>query len=463
MDIPIQTDRFQISQKVLVNFWLEKFGAPAGLPLCTMILLVACIATPAFANSPTSTKIQDKTSDQSPERIKQLIIRLGDSDHLVRTKSQEQLLKIGEPAVGPLQAVLNFEDSSIAPDNEIRLRATRLLILIQREVRERKLAEFLDGTRDGIELHGWIDFRNLLGNEEQARRLFIKLHEARSDLLRAPLDGKLKTENELHQSIVSEIRLSTNGNAESVVDKLSAVLFAASRKTHWDTDKLASAPSVIASDTKRIHRVLMQPHMIKTINGHSTGAEIKILISHWIDSLQVQSGDTKQSKLAKNYATSISVIDAYQIGDKSELVLKYALDTKLSSHTRSLALATLSRIGTTETIPKLAPLLSDSTVVGTYVLTGPFQASATSKPGSVNKASARSDIRPLLEVQIRDLALAASTILKGSSPDQFGFHPQAMSEGKLVVNQTGFLTDADRGEAIIRWNKHLQQLLEKKK
>lgn len=406
-------------------------------------LVPTCHAQPATPakTQPEQAKASVQTSE-SPAEIADLIAQLGDADHLVRTQSQAELLKIGPPAIAPLQAVLNFEDSTIALDNEIRLRANRLLILIQREVRKRNLAQFLDGQRNEIDLAGWDEFRNVVGDQGTARRLFVKLHKSVTSLLEAPKLGKLETENVLHKTISRKIRLSKTGNAGSVTGNLGAVLFAASLKTKWDPDKEASTPLVPISDTRKIQSVLVQPHMVTTLKSHFAKAEFRALISTWLQSLPYQSDDS-----AKYAATAIKVIDAYQLRDKTELLLQFAIEQKLPANVRSQAIKTLSQTGDANSIPKLVPLLDDKTVVGNYLLARPIP----KLDKTLETASPQPQSQPLLDVQIRDLALAALIILNGNSPVEFGFCPQAWWENKLVINQAGFCTQQERDKAFSRW------------
>ena len=382
---------------------------------------------------------QAQTAPNSDLEIKDLIVRLGDADHLIRTQSEASLLEIGQQAIGPLQAVLNFEDPEIVPDNEIRLRAARLVILIQRESRKRNLAEFLDGKRDDIGLQGWSEFRKLMGSQATARRLFVKLHRSNDSLLNAPKLGKMETENELHKAI-SRVRLSSSGNAESLTGNLGAVLFVASLKTKWAAGKSAEAPLVSLSDTRRIQKVLVKPHMVTTLNSHFAKTEFKSLISNWLDSLPFQSEDS-----AKYASAAIAVIDAYQLENKSEFPLQFAVDEKLSANIRATAIEVLSRIADAKMSAQLLRLHSDQTVVGNYLL------------GRSNKLETKDsnpiETNALMEVQIRDLALATSIILNGSSLEEFGFYPQAFQDNKLVINQAGFFSQQERTKAFSKWEK----------
>lgn len=426
-----------------------KICIPLAL-FCFAILAPACHAQPAASGNPQLER-SGKTTQQPAEpglEIKDLIAQLGDADHLIRTEAEASLLKIGQPAIAPLQAVLNFEDPTIIADNEIRLRATRLVTLIQREVRKRNLAEFLDGQRDEIDLDGWPEFQQVVGNQATARRLFIKLHRSRASLLEAPKLGKLETENELHKTIIGQIRLSDTGNAESVTGNLGAVLFAASLKTKWTPNEPASAPLVSILDTKQIQNVLVQPQMVTTLKSHFAKVEFEKLISSWLDSLPFQS-----DKSAKHVATAIAVIDAYQLLNKSELPLRFAFDQELPSRVRSLAIEILSRTDNTKISSQLLPLLRDETVVGSYLLS---RLVSKLEKNSVT-ASAQPQTQLLMDVQIRDLALATSIILNGSSLADFGFHPQAWQENKLVINQAGFFSQQKRAEAFLKWKKHKPQ------
>ena len=444
---PNDTDRIQLGK-----FRSGRFSASSSLAKWLFVLILVGQQSVSAAPPPQSDHQKSETKQNSQQdggedsksEIKELITQLGAADHLARNESQERLLEIGEPAIAQLQAVLNFEDSTIVLDNEVRLRATRLLVLIRREAHKRKLAEFLDGTSKDIDLDGWADFRKIAGDQAPARKLFIKLHQSRSQLLKAPTLGKLNTENELHKTIGSRLRWSSNGSAESIIGDLGAVLFAASRKTKWDSDSPASAPRVLVTDNKRIQTILVQPQMIATLQSHSAESEFKSLISLWLDSLQ------REPDADKHIATTISVIDAYQLSGKNDLTLRFALDRKLPARLRSSAIEILSHVGSADISPKLVPLLDDSTVVGNHILKHDI---SNEKPNqNADPKPNRDNASELVEVQIRDLALATSIILQDDSPAEFGFHASALNQKKLVMNQAGFLSEKERAAAFSKWN-----------
>jgi len=349
VDFPEQSNRPTDTHSIHIR----KLGSRRLCASCALAIWLIFPILPgqqtAFAVPPLQSDHQKSAAKQNAQQdgqkpsseIKKLITQLGAADHLVRSESQERLLEIGEPAIDALQAVLNFEDTTTVLDNEVRLRATRLLVLILREAHKRKLAEFLDGTIDDIDLDGWSEFRKIAGNQNRSRKLFIKLHQSHPQLFKTPATNKLDTENELHNTITTWLRLSSSGNAESVIGKLGAVLFAASRKTKWEPDAPASTPRVLDSDTRRIQSVLILPQVTSTLQSHSANSEFKSLILHWLDSLQ-QTPDAH-----KHTATTVSVIGAYQLSEKTDLSLQFALDKKLPARIRSSAIEILSHVGTT--------------------------------------------------------------------------------------------------------------------
>jgi len=140
------------------SFSSSNWSASIGLPFVLGIAFL--FGQPAWA-TPTWHSIavvqESETDDKLNERIKSLISQLGDADFIVRNEAEDALAKIGAPATTHLREILTHKDDS-ATDSEIRLRAVRLLIIIEREVIQQNMRDFLKGKSDKIHYPGWPDF-----------------------------------------------------------------------------------------------------------------------------------------------------------------------------------------------------------------------------------------------------------------------------------------------------------------
>jgi len=172
--------------------------------------------------------------------------------------------------------------------------------------------------------------------------------------------------------------------------------------------------------------------MVAAINNHSAKKILRRLIANWLNSIEDNSPVMAVVKM--------KVIDSYSLRENAELTLKLALDKTLPTSTRSLAVEILSRIANQKIVNDLKPLLSDKALVGKYL---PIP--------SDNKDSTTKKTKQLLEVQMRDLALATTIVLRQKKLEDFGFLPTAYDGKKLIANQAGFFSDKDRTAALLKW------------
>jgi len=402
------------------------------LPLAVSLYALGSISFAIEGNSLFSIQFSIQSTDRSPEKIKQLILQLGDPDYSVRNAAEQELLAIGEPAIAPLRQTLTYEDETNVPDSEIRLRAIRLLILVEREVHANMIRDFVDGKSENISLDGWDEFSGIVGEQKSSRQLFVKTHQSRPEIFKAIAKGKNAVENEVHQAITRRLRVTGSTNANTVIGTLSAVLFMASHQRQWDSNQSATFIQLSDSDTTRIRQALVRPQMLTSLNSHRSSKEVKLLISKWLESLSNEN--------PKSVANQMALIDSYQFKNQAEKCLAFASDKRLPSQTRAIAIEIYFRLSD-QTTDALAHLLNDATIVGAYLPTR----DENSQP------SDKSSKGRLIEVQIRDLALAVTILQNNQDIRDFGFYTGALEKKKLAINQAGFFNDQDRKRAFESW------------
>jgi hypothetical protein len=108
----------------------------------------------------------------APPAAAELVQQLGDSSYAVREDAAARLARMGRAAAAAL------EQGLASPDLAVRRRCAELLPLARRDERDILLDDFVAGGKAGLPLPGWRRFRELAGDDLDARRLYV-------DLLRA--------------------------------------------------------------------------------------------------------------------------------------------------------------------------------------------------------------------------------------------------------------------------------------
>lgn len=405
------------------------------------LFLIAGNSNTALIGQETSQKAQQASSADASE-ISQLISNLGSAEFGERSQAEAKLMQIGARAIGPLREALGNKNS----DNEIRLTSRRLLILVERRAKAQKTEDFLAGKGKSIDFAGWDDFSSIVGDKRNARRLFIQLHESQPALLRQAFPNPDKNQSttktdfeaaeDKFQSFARTLYLSSNGNATTIVAKLSVALFLAGNKF-----QLNSGPprrfNVNKTSTSKIVSVLQKPQMIAAIKNSNDKDTLKSLITNWLDSVPNNPDQLMANKIA--------IIEGYEL-DCAEIILGIAVDEKAPVRIRANALETLSRVGNSDVCQRISSIFEDKAIVGNFLpITENKPANEKSKPRNLKS-------RALVEVQIRDLALATVILLNQKEISDFGFLSTAKDDNGLLFSQAGFTSDDQRQNAFAKWH-----------
>ena len=400
------------------------------------------VSRPAACHTENQPEVSAACSAQTRiDEINNAITRLGDPSYLVRNEAEAELLKIGGPAIEPLTSVLMHRDSR-TPDNEIMLRASRLLILIKRAEHTRRIAEFLNGSDIDCKLAGWNEFSKIVGSDKIARKLFVAMHEAQPQLMSSIANGLDATEASFQDIVKQSLRSGSNSAASEAFGTLAAVLFTSSLTFESDSGQPATF-QFSDFDLRKIQTVLNQTQMVARVESSPSKTPIKQLISHWIDAItddQVQWANMK-----------MSVIAQYRLKNKLDVVMAVLSRKTFPAQTRATAIEVVSQLGNEQLIPKLESLFSDDSEVGSYLARQTLNA-----PSKTNAIRAASNLR-LINVKLCDLALATAIILGREDLRDFGFPPGAMVGNKLVLDQAGFLSERDRQFAFEKWKSTKRQ------
>ena len=217
------------------------------------------------------------------------------------------------------------------------------------------------------------------------------------------------------------------------------MLFVSTLEFASDQEHKPSRISVGDFDLRRIQSVLTQTQMITFVNSSGTKTQIGKLISNWLRTLP---DDDNASIIVQ-----LSVIDAYQLANQLAQVTRFANNRHLPPPTRITAIDVFGNLATKDDLREIEPLLDDRTVVGNYLP----RARNTELDGTDLQPSFDLNRRKLMQVQIRDLALATSIKLSKLDLDKYGLDPKCFSGKKLIRNYAGFFSEEDRKTAFDKW------------
>ena len=380
------------------------------------------------------------------ETINALIQQLGDNHYIVRDEAESELLKIGGPAIEPLRNATTLSGTE-APDGEIQLRATRLLILIEREDRERGIRLFLEGKDTDLELAGWGEFSKTLEPNRQSRRIFVDMYQAQPKLFAAIKKGKRELETVYQFVSKRSLRSNSNSNATQSAGTMNALMFVAALQFSKTTDSQElERISISQNDLRRLRDVVTQSQMVTYVNNCGNRKRIEKIISKWLAA--IPDGD------AESVGTQLAVIKAYDMNSQTDTVIQFAADQKLPTQTRVKAIEIIASLGVASQLPKLDTLLQEATVVGSYLPQIPLEDISNSGEPNFQKLPTKTpDEAPqLMQVQIRDLSLIAAIKISGQDVAEYGFQPKCFSRNRFVRNLAGFYSQTSREEAFKTWN-----------
>ncbi|MFK7766665.1 MAG: hypothetical protein AB8B55_05545 [Mariniblastus sp.] len=427
----------------------------------TLVVLSANVCSAAEFNNPTlasstttsspSTETQQTSNQpeaqQNEQSVDDLIRQLGDNDYDVRVQAETQLLAIGRKAIGPLRLAIT-QRQTVAPDNEIRLRSTRILILIERAEAKRKIRSFLDGGPEV--LPGWEKFSQITGENKASRKLFANIYKSHPDLFDAISEGKQETEEAIQTLAKTSLRWRSNANKTLTAG--AAIMFASTLKfenesmNKVDPNKQTEAfetPSVSLADLTRLRTVLINQQMVGFLKSSGNKPLLDRLASTWLDTIPNSDAASANIKL--------SVILSLRLNDKTELAMTFASDRNRNARTRVEAIAVIWQTATEKHIPGLEKLFDDSTLVGNFVLR-PKNQNGAADPET--ETSPTDPTPQLLNVQIRDLALATAVKLSQFDAEEIGLRPRSLNKDeKLNPNLSGFIDEESRRVAFLNWNR----------
>lgn len=353
------------------------------------------------------------------ERVAQLIAELGSPVFSVREAACEELAQLGRPALVALQAAANH------PDREVRYRSQRLLGLIRQQDQQRRLQAFLQGRDEESydPLPGWSRFRQRYGDDAQARGLFVEVFRADAELMQALEEGPRRAAEVLIQRTMQVQQAAQLGAPQQpTLGQVVAGLFVAAEED-----------------------VTLPPQTLSTLFSQCFAPTVSEVIST----------SARREIPRKMLATIIRRSDDYAAYQAMNVAAQFNMPEGIipaakilsghgpnrSPHMAQYALMTVARLGDASHLPLVENdrLLKDATPVAQFQENGVTYV-----------------------VQLRDVALAASLVLRKANLREFFDIPpnQPLVDPQLIflnARLIGFPSEAQRAALWEKWEKFKTQ------
>ena len=365
-------------------------------------------------SSPVPEQASPVPDQASEELIARLVKQLGHNDCRLREVASAQLAKLALASLPALTAALQH------PDLEVRIRAKQLIVSILAEDFQRRLREFAADVDDarGLDLPYWKQFKQSVGHDAAARKLFVAMQQEEAGLLEAAAESPQAAAEALRlrflQMQARPARLPVPNRKGLTYESTTALILVASDPdVNLETlaGYLASLPSLPA---------FRQALVDGGADGHA-----RRVFTRWL----AHPAAEKNRTLAIN---NMAVANQLNMPESITPALQILASQMPVPYYRQEAILIIGKYGTRERLSTLEPFLQDTTKCGQMQI--------------VNGAPQPSDI------QIRDVALAAMIHLSGQNPKDFGFEKIQTNEQTLFNVQTlGFADNEQRDTALKKW------------
>ncbi len=354
-----------------------------------------------------SAGVAAETDPSKAGRAQQLVRQLGSASFQAREQATRELAKLGIAAAPALR------EGATSDDAEIRVRCRRILIAVIEADTKARLDAFVADT-GGLHKHdlpGWEQFRKTVGTDRTARALFVAIHRAEPDLMRAMEEGPKvlgAAVNARCQSVYESIR-PPGVRTQAPLGTIAALFFASAQKDVKLLDQTRTY----------FHQVFALERSLQTaITSGPTKPAMRLLVGAWIERTHGADDPFRSLALAIRYELPQGLLPALVVvenKDASVIQLRYG----------ALAIA---RFGERKHIARLEPLLKN--VANLPVRVGGEQ----------------------LTLQVHDVALAAIMHLEGQDPREFGFSRlQPNAPTLFMIDSLGFLNEDERKATRKKW------------
>ncbi|MBC8870434.1 MAG: hypothetical protein H8E44_13510 [Planctomycetes bacterium] len=372
-------------------------------------LLVLGLSTRAVGAEDTADRLVDP---QPTAAQRELVQQLGDSTYVVRDAAEKKLVSQGLAAKGVLMEALNDADL------EVRIRVHHILACVLQSELEARLTAFIDDA-EGKEDHGlpgWKRYKDAVGGDRDARKLFAEMVRSEASLLSACEKGSAELPQLFAFRVASlqpNVAGGINQTNEIPPQTMATLLLIGS-------DKAVGQNSLGMS---QLYSLLNQQPVQQAITGGKHTSVLVKLLEEW-----VTSGTSTTSHYGMMLALKYDLQKA-ALQQAKKIISQRTTSTSMLQY----AIIAIGKYGGEEHIPLLKSLLENKTVCHTW------SNQALKKNGSI-------------KIEVRDVALVILLRLLGKDPAQYGFKLLRESPDTLYYVYTfGFIEDKEREAAHAKW------------
>ena len=373
---------------------------------------VVCAAPPAAGDSPENRK------------AKELVGLLASSKYRDRERAASELIKMGRAAKPALL------DGKNHPDPEVQTRCQQLLPQALALDLMFRIDRFLKDADLKLEhdLPLWKSYRDLVGSDESARKLFAEMLKTNGALLETVEEEPSRLGERVQQRI-QEMYQNLFGNGfrggyrPEVVNanELCCLMFAMAHPAYKP-----SQPDWMLS------QLFSQPNFTNLLKDTAKGAPYRKLFYHYLD---VRMDENTLHQCAWMFCQ-------HKMKEGADVVAKALKDGKASqAYTKATALCCIGTIGSRDHLKMFEQYLKDDTVIQAAFIGGGQRG----------------------EVKTKDVALAMTIHLSGKNPKDYGFVTWQVFPGQLIqYHQLGFATEEERKAAFKKWDEDSKKAEPKK-
>ena len=343
---------------------------------------------------------EEDTKEKTPDS---LVASMGSDSFQQRQAAMNRLLEIGLPAMSAVDAGASHDDF------EIRSRCRLVLrVLIDLE-RKQLIDRFLRTKSIDESLPGWNDFKRIAGESPSTRQLFAEMLKSDWDLMEKcySVDASGCGQLIVHRCYAIQ-RAFRYDRARVSTSRLSTILLAAGK-----SDVVVPNASVIFGLCSR-----SEVHSSLVVGEHAA------TMRHLLDRVVAQQHD------ASSNSQCLYLSLRYRLPAGLPIARDAIGDPTSQSYVRLYALQLIGKLGTSDDIKLVEPLLDDETIC----------------------------VR-LQKIQIRDAALATLAIMANENPKEYGLSKIRLDRTNLFsVTSIGFESEAARAAGIQRWRNRTNTL-----
>lgn len=366
---------------------------------------LAVAAPPAPADSPDGKKARDLTAQLASPKYRE------------REKAAAELIKMGRAAKPALQ------EGAKSPDPEVQTRCQQLLPQALALDLNFRIDRFLKDT-DGKLTHDlplWKAYREKVGSDENARKLFADMLRANGALLEAveeepgkATDLVTRRSQEMYQEMFVNPFGGLRGggyrpNAVNVAE-LCCLMFAASTPAY----KPAQPDYMMAS-------LYTQGPFTNQLRDDKGGSAYRKVFFNFLD-----------ARMDENTLNQAGwILCQYRIKEGADVIAKALTGGKATQvYSKANALGCLGALGGKEHLKAVEPFLKDTAEMQQFIGRGGQRTT----------------------IQVKDVALAIIIHLNGKNPKDYGYAQwQVFPNQPIQYHQLGFASDDDRTKAFQKW------------